>query len=97
MNEKAAERTRTVDLRFTKPLLNNPVMAASRDSATTWGDDSRLPADTSSRFNSTQQQNAPEIDPQLQLVMTAWPSLPEPVRAGIGAMISALVGMNVKR
>jgi hypothetical protein len=32
---------------------------------------------------------APLTDPELQAVIAAWPTLPEPIRAGILAMVKA--------
>ena len=74
----AADRTRTDDLRFTKPL---------RDS--TSGDD----IDTYDRPDSTPRSNPSswaENDPDLDALIRAWPTLPDAIRAGIVAMIRAL-------
>jgi hypothetical protein len=35
---------------------------------------------------------SPEIDPVLSTIIAAWPRLPEPVRAGIVAMVKASAG-----
>ena len=48
-------------------------------------------ADTSLRSDAPTDTMAPELD----AAVAAWPTLPEPIRAGIVAMISAIVGTNV--
>ena len=77
---EAAERIRTVDLRFTKPLLNS---TSNDDTATCESASTRL----ASSLATILQEHA-----ELTAVVEAWPGLPEAVRAGILAMVKASVG-----
>ena len=73
----ATGRTRTVNLRFTKPLAES---VTSETTSTYDKSDLRLPA------------SLPEIlknDPDLGAVVAAWPDLPKAIRAGIVAMVRA--------
>ena len=42
--------------------------------------------------NPTDPDSTPESDPDLAAIVTAWPTLPEAIRAGIVAMVRATVG-----
>lgn len=78
--QKATFRTRTGDLSFTKAR----VRPASSDSDKTCITDQLAPA---SSPDSTDQNQA--VDDQLRHIIDAWPDLPEAIRAGIVAMVSA--------
>ena len=70
-------RIRTCDRRIRNPLDDS----ANDDSVVSCGD---TVADDSSRDSSSN-----EIDPNLQRVLDAWPTLPEALKTGILAMIDA--------
>jgi len=73
----AADRTRTDDLRFTKPE-EDPISA---ETATTYsGNDDRLAVSLA---------KVVEAAPDLASVVDAWQALPESIRAGIVAMVNA--------
>ena len=78
---KATCRTRTGDLRFTKPLP--PVVSGEHT-----GSCKHSNASTSSSPSSCAQEPS-KTDPDLAKLIDAWPTLPEPVKAGIRAMVDA--------
>ena len=79
----ATRRTRTDDLSFTKARDDS---ATNDDSRTCDGDSATPSSSPGSRAN-----NRP-LDDDLRHLIDAWPTLPEPVRAGILAMVKATVG-----
>ena len=78
--ETSGVRTRTGDLRAMNPLLDS----VSADGA----GDCESPSASTSNSPSSSSTNTRD-DPDLHQVIEAWPDLPEPLRAGIVAMVHA--------
>ena len=51
------------------------------------GNELRPPGDGASHMLPTEDSESPPHDPQLQSIMTAWPTLSRPIRAAIIAMV----------
>ena len=83
----AADRTRTDDLRFTKPLDTdvNPCDVTSGEK--------RLPQILPEDAAQAPSPPSPvPSDLDLETIRLAWPRLPQAIRAGIAAMVRAAVG-----
>ena len=77
---KATRRTRTDDLSFTKARGDS----ATNDDSRTCDGDSATPSSSPSSSGAN-----PPLDDDLRRLMDAWPTLPEPLRAGILAIVKA--------
>ncbi len=80
-DDKATERTRTVDLRFTKPLDDS---AMSSEQTT---------SENEPRGDSSTDSSVPD-GAKLATVVGAWPSLPEHIRATIITLIESFASRD---